>query len=148
MSRSFHAMGRLKWLNLGLMSLVPIASYYFFWKPAIDPQAFGHTILGPTNVGPLGVVIGGPSIDAQAPGTNNVWRIRFCAECFQHIAQVTIGYGGPDTPPPAPRPARGGANDLSALLVVPENTDEAKQLWLTVHSITGQTYTTSWQLRP
>jgi hypothetical protein len=138
-------LGPLQWLSIVLVTLVPALFYTLSWRPSLDPAPFGAAILGPAEVGPWSVVVGGPERSALAPGVATRWNVRFCEGCWEQILRAGIAYGDA-TSPAETTPLTGSPNSLGASLSLPDEMRGELYLWLVVETWSGERHTRRWPL--
>lgn len=140
-------LGWWKWPSLLTVTLLPLAFYIASWRPALEPRAFGTSILGPTRLGPWVAVLGTEAAIPLRTRSATV-RIRFCDGCYEAMRSVHIGYGD-RTAPAAGQLVRvtGDANSLEAPLTRTDATRTSTHLWLVVQAWDGTAYTHAWVVR-
>ena len=127
-------LGFWKWPSLLAVTLLPICFYILSWRPSLEPQPFGTTILGPDAIGPWMVVAG--SNDGRS------YQLRFCTGCYEQMRAVYIATGANVLPPSdAWTRVTGDANSLSA------TAGPGSHLWVIARDWDGRDHARSWRIR-
>ncbi|HWO43520.1 MAG TPA: hypothetical protein VNO43_17155 [Candidatus Eisenbacteria bacterium] len=138
-------MGRWKWFNVLMVTLVPLLCFLVFWKPYFDPASFGTTLLGPEKIGDWVVVLGTSADYPLAHGTEIKWRARFCDGCYEQLRSSELALGDAEGPLWPATALSGTPYTLAASLATPANFPPAGlYIWLTVEDLNGLRYRRSW----